>query len=187
MNVIILPGSGCTPTRQCNFYSWLERALLDRGIVSDVRMANMPSPYVCERALWVPFTEDTLKCDANSIIVGHSSGAVCALRVAERNKLRGIVLVAGYDDDLGDANERASGYFGPDAFDYDGIHANCGGRVECVIGERDSLVPASVQHALAAKLKASVSSCPRRDHFFTAPCEEIVDVVKKFAAVVEGG
>lgn len=186
MNVIILPGSGCTPTRRSNFYAWLERELIARGITADVRMADMPSPYVCERAVWVPFTENVFKCDENSIIVGHSSGAVCAMRVAERNKLRAIVLVAGYDDDLGDAGERASGYFGPDAFDYDAIRANCDGRVTCVIGERDDLVPADVQRALAAKLDAAVKSCPGRDHFFHAPCEEIVDVVRAFA-LIRGG
>jgi hypothetical protein len=31
--------------------------------------------------------------------------------LAERQKLKGIIVVAGYDSDLGDANERRSGYF----------------------------------------------------------------------------
>ena len=156
MNVILLPGSGCTPTMECNYYSWLAKTLVDRGICADVRVTvpGMPDPHVCRRSKWIPHCEEVLKCDANSVVVGHSSGAVCALRLAERNVLRGIVLVAGYDDDLGDENERASGYFGPDPFDYEKIKANCAGGVDCVIGLRDSLVPAEMQRALAAKLDA---------------------------------
>ena len=179
MNVIVLPGSGCAPTRECNYYHWLERALVDRGIVADVRVTipSMPDPHLCRRNVWVPHVEREMRCDASSVVVGHSSGAVCAMRVAERNALRGIVLVAGDDDDLGDADERASGYFGPDAFDYDKIHENCGGRVECVIGARDSLVPAEMQRALAVKLRARETLCERRDHFFTPPAEEIVDAI----------
>ena len=91
------------------------------------------------------------------------------------------LLVAGYDDDLGDENERASGYFGPDPFDYEKIKANCAGGVDCVIGLRDSLVPAEMQRALAAKLDARETLCERRDHFFTPPAEEIVDAILRFA------
>ena len=183
MNIILLPGSGCTPTMECNYYSWLAKTLVDRGICADVRVTvpGMPDPHVCRRSKWIPHCEEVLKCDANSVVVGHSSGAVCALRLAERNVLRGIVLVAGYDDDLGDENERASGYFGPDPFDYEKIKANCAGGVDCVIGLRDSLVPAEMQRALAAKLDARETLCERRDHFFTPPAEEIVDAILRFA------
>jgi predicted alpha/beta hydrolase family esterase len=100
------------------------------------------------------------------------------MRVAERNKVRGIVLVAGYDDDLGDAGEKASGYF-DEAFDYEKIAHNCQKEIECVIGMRDSLVPADVQLALAKKLRANVSAIDARDHFFTPPAEEIFDAVKR--------
>lgn len=104
------------------------------------------------------------------------------MRLAERRALRGIVLVAGYDDDLGDANERASGYF-DDAFDYEAIKANCGGgehpQIDCIIGMRDSLVPPEMQRALAVKLGARETLCERRDHFFTPPAEEIVEAIQR--------
>ena len=185
MNVILLPGSGCAPTLECNYYAWLRRALLDRGLVADVRVTvpSMPDAQLCRRKFWIPHCEDVLRADERSIVVGHSSGAVCALRLAERNRLRGIVLVAGYDDDLGDAGERASGYF-DDAFDYEAIKANCGGgerpRIDCVIGMRDSLVPPEMQRALAVKLGARETLCERRDHFFTSPAEEIVEAIRRF-------
>ena len=46
----------------------------------------------------------------NVILVGHSSGAQAALRYAELYPVHGIVLVSTYSD-LGDAHERASGYY----------------------------------------------------------------------------
>lgn len=43
--------------------------------------------------------------------MGHSSGAQAALRYAELHAVRGVVLVAATYSDLGDAHERASGYY----------------------------------------------------------------------------
>ncbi|KAJ3069887.1 putative hydrolase rbbp9 [Podochytrium sp. JEL0797] len=64
-------------------------------------------------------------CDSESVLVGHSSGAAAALRFAVANKLRGLVLVAAYDDAMGDDCEQYSGDFhGP--FDWQKIQDNCG-------------------------------------------------------------
>lgn len=80
---------------------------------------------MCREKTWIPFINDELGgSDPESVVVGHSSGAVAALRLAEKQKLRGIIVVAGYDSDLGDANERASGYFNR-PFDWAAIRANC--------------------------------------------------------------
>lgn len=49
---------------------------------------------------------------------------MAALRLAERQKLKGIIVVAGYDSDLGDENERASGYFDR-PFNWTAIRENC--------------------------------------------------------------
>ena len=81
---------------------------------------------------------------------------------------------------MGDENERASGYFGPDPFDYEKMKTNCTKGIDAVIGLRDSLVPAEVQRALAAKLDARETLCERRDHFFTPPAEEIVEAIMHF-------
>ena len=48
---------------------------------------------------------------SNVVLVGHSSGAQAALRYAERYPVRGVVLVAATYSDLGDAHERAPGYY----------------------------------------------------------------------------
>jgi len=70
----------------------------------------MPDPNAARRNIWVPHIQDKFGLDENTIIIGHSSGAECAMRLAEVNKLYGIVIVAGCHTDLGDAGERASGW-----------------------------------------------------------------------------
>jgi len=55
----------------------------------------------CRSAIWIPFINKDLGASPECVVVGHSSGAVAALRLAERQKLKGIIIVAGYDSDMG--------------------------------------------------------------------------------------
>lgn len=57
----------------------------------------MPDPLRARENIWVPFITGTLEANEDAVLIGHSSGAAAALRVAEKRKLRGMVLVAGYD------------------------------------------------------------------------------------------
>ena len=58
--------------------------------------------------------ENTLRCDHNTLVVGHSSGAVAAMRYAETHCLAGVFLVGAYTSSLGCAVEQATGYFDGD-------------------------------------------------------------------------
>ena len=113
-----------------------------------------------------------MRADENSVLIGHSSGAVACARYAERYKVKGICVVAGYDDDLGDATERASGYF-DDPWEYEKIHENTEFRV-CFIGAKDHLVPAEVQRRFAKNLRAKVVEFPKGGHFFSPTFEELM-------------
>lgn len=141
----------------------------------------MPDPLYARESIWLPFIIDTL-CGGpasalNTVIIGHSSGAAAALRVAEAMPLRGLVLVAAYDSDLGDAVERGSGYFNR-PFDWARIVDHCGFIIQFA-GSADSLVPIDCQRGVAEKLSsAATRSCAREvryleqeggDHFFDGP------------------
>ncbi len=52
-----------------------------------------------------------LGADENTILIGHSSGAIAAMRFAEKNKIFGSVLVGAYYTDMGEEMEKKSGYF----------------------------------------------------------------------------
>ena len=88
--MVVLPGSGCTPTRQCNFYDWFGRTV-DAIEAADGTpkyrsiMKNMPDPHVCREKIWVPFVREELIPEGaaeSTVVVGHSSGAVAAMRLA---------------------------------------------------------------------------------------------------------
>lgn len=57
----------------------------------------MPDPLRARESVWVPFITQTLEADENAVLIGHSSGAAAALRIAEKHRLRGLILVAAYD------------------------------------------------------------------------------------------
>jgi len=179
--IVILPGNGCDGDEQdlraSNFYGWAADAFTARGF-PDVRLRCMPDPLEARSRFWLPFIEQELEADATTVLIGHSSGAVAALRVAERRRLRGLVLVAAYENPLGDAGEAASGYFDA-AFDWAAVVANCGFVVQFA-GERDRLVPLAEQLKVAAGLgdSARLVRLPRRDHFFEPPFPELLAEVQ---------
>ena len=186
--VVLVPGNGMDgdldDLRSCNYYGWAEREFVRRGF--EVRLSPMPDPLYAKESLWVPFIKDTLGADEGAVLIGHSSGAAAALRVAEKQRLRGLVLVAAYDSDLGDELERASGYFSR-PFDWAAVGRNCGFVVQFA-GARDGLVPIDVQRRVGAALgdACDYRELPRRDHFFAPPFAELLDAVEGHLARSSG-
>lgn len=90
---------------------WLpsvERELSALGLA--VTNQTFPDNVKARARFWLPYLE-TLGADANTILIGHSSGAVAAMRYAETHQLLGSVLVGVCHSDLGDRGEAASGYY----------------------------------------------------------------------------
>lgn len=106
--IIFLPGNGGCTT-QDNWFPSVQAELEATGL--EVIAATFPDPELARESFWIPFLKDELKADENSILVGHSSGAIAAMRFAETNKIHGSVLVGTYHTDLGMDSEKASGYF----------------------------------------------------------------------------
>ena len=118
--------------------------------------ADLLFPFHNSRhSIWLPFVRDELAADEHSILIGHSSGAVACARYAEKYKVKGICVCAGYDDDLGDATERASGYFDT-PWDYRKIQENTQFRV-CFAGAE--LGATRADHAsMSARSRAEASA-----------------------------
>ncbi len=86
----------------------------DRLVPQSLLRQLHPLLYAADRArekIWVPFLQRQCACDADTIVIGHSSGAVACMRLLESTRLRGAVLVSACHTDLGDAGERAAGYY----------------------------------------------------------------------------
>lgn len=110
--IVIVPGMGCTPVRECNWYSWLQEKLeKDFNGRVKVILQDMPDPHGARESQWVPFIRNVLQFDEKTILIGHSSGCAAIMRILEKDKVRGAILVAAAYTDLGDENERASEYF----------------------------------------------------------------------------
>src|SRR5205823_3085454 len=77
----------------------------------EVIAREFPDDILAREIYWVPFLKNDLKADENTILIGHSSGAIAAMRYAEKNRLLGSILVGGYYTDLGLETEKVSGYF----------------------------------------------------------------------------
>jgi len=108
MKVIFVPGNGGGGPND-NWFPWLKRELEVLGI--EVVASEFPDNYLARESYWVPFLKNTLKVDEETVLIGHSSGAIAAMRLAETDKLLGTVLVGAYHTDLGISTEKQSGYF----------------------------------------------------------------------------
>lgn len=106
--VVLLHGNG-GGTGDDNWFPYIKKGLKEVGIVCET--PNLPDPVAARSKFWLPYIKNELHVDENTIIVGHSSGAIAALKFAEDNKLAGSVLVGAYYTDLGYEDEKASGYF----------------------------------------------------------------------------
>lgn len=107
IKTILIPGNG-GGTPQDNWFPYLEKEFPKLGIA--VINIQFPDPILARQKYWLPFIKE-LGADENTILIGHSSGALAAMRFAETNKILGSVLVGASYTDLGEENEKASGYF----------------------------------------------------------------------------
>ncbi|OQR82158.1 26S proteasome non-ATPase regulatory subunit 12, partial [Thraustotheca clavata] len=164
MKVIIVPGNGCTPIACCNWYAWLADKI--RSVGHEAVLRDMPDPYVARESIWIPFMKNELGCDENSIIVGHSSGAEAAMRFAEKNKVHGLVLASACATDLGDANERASGYYSR-PWEFQKIKANAQWIIQFGSPD-DPFLPIAEQNEVAHGLQADYYCLEERGHYMNS-------------------
>ena len=106
--VIIIHGNGGA-TGTDHWLPSVKWALEKEGL--KVITETMPDNVLAREKYWLPFLKDKLHADKNTILVGHSSGAVAAMRYAENNKIYGSVLVGACHTDLGMKEERIAGYY----------------------------------------------------------------------------
>lgn len=118
--IILIHGNG-GGTADENWFPSVKKSLEAKGL--KVIAETMPDNVLARESMWLPFLKDKLGADENTIIVGHSSGAVAAMRFAESNKLYGSILIGACYTDLGDEREKQSGYYDR-PWDWNKIKAN---------------------------------------------------------------
>lgn len=159
MKAILIHGNGgCTAADI--WLPWLEREL--RGLDLDVINVTFPDNVTARASSWLPFLEQ-LDADEKTILVGHSSGAVAAMRYAETHRLLGSILVSVCYTDLGDRFEAASGYY-RDPWQWDRIRQNQQ-WIAIYNSTDDPHIPIAEPRFVAAQLKCSYFEFTDRGHF----------------------
>ncbi|KKQ90091.1 MAG: hypothetical protein UT12_C0002G0022 [Candidatus Curtissbacteria bacterium GW2011_GWC2_38_9] len=180
MKVILLPGNGYHD--DINKYYWFPY-LIEKLTLLGLRIIakNMPDWYLARRKYWEPFIIDTLKADNNSILIGHSSGAAATMRVLEKIKVLGAILVAAHYTDLGYKEDKLSGYF-DDFWKWPTIKMNAKWIVQFA-SKDDPFIPIEHSRFIHKKLNTEYFEFENEDHFgFSKPkteFPEIVELIKK--------
>ncbi len=107
LKAIFVPGNGGDNSED-RWRPYLVEELSKLGI--PLTNVDFPDPVLASMKHWLPFLHE-LGADENTILVGHSSGAVAAMRYAENNKIFGTVLIGACYTDLGLQNEKDAGYY----------------------------------------------------------------------------
>jgi predicted alpha/beta hydrolase family esterase len=106
--IIFIPGNGGGSPKD-NWFPSVKEELEKSGL--NIIAEEFPDNDLARASYWIPFVLNELKVDENTILVGHSSGAIAAMRIAERQKILGSVLVGAYHTHLNIDKEKQSGYF----------------------------------------------------------------------------
>ncbi|KAK3106008.1 hypothetical protein FSP39_010800 [Pinctada imbricata] len=176
VKVAIIPGNGAGDVFHANWYGWAHKRINELSHVScDLR--NMPDPITARESKWIPFMHDEMDCDENTIIIGHSSGAEAGMRYAESYKIKGLILVSACVTDLGDENERASGYYSR-PWEWEKIKAH----TEFVVqfgSTDDPFIPWAEQRQVFEGVDSELMQYDDRGHFMNGQFPELINVLKK--------
>jgi uncharacterized protein len=107
IKAILIHGNG-GGTGDLHWFPWAKKELEKLEI--GVKNPDFPDSIEAKASIWLPFLEK-LGADEDTILIGHSSGALAAMRYAEDHEILGSVLVGVAHTDLGEESERISGYF----------------------------------------------------------------------------
>ena len=171
--ILIHGNGGCTAGDI--WLPWLERELTALGL--DVINQTFPDNRKARAKYWLPHIA-SLGADEHTILIGHSSGAMAAMRYAEQHKILGSILVGVCHTDLGDSFEAASGYYQA-AWQWQRIRDNQ--QWIAIYGSTDDpLIPIAETRFVASQLRCSYFEFTDRGHFIDdRQFPEIVDLVRR--------
>lgn len=178
IKIIFAHGNG-NSTPNDNWIPWAKAAFEKLGFT--VVAPQFPDALLARESYWLPFLKDELKADENTIIIGHSSGAVAATRYAEKNKLLGTVLIGTMYTDLGIETETIAGYYNR-PWDWQAIKNNQQ-WVILFASTDDPWIPISEPRFINQQLGTDYYEFTDQGHFggdYHKPTfPELVDAVKK--------
>ncbi|KAL0482457.1 hydrolase RBBP9 [Acrasis kona] len=175
-NIIILPGNGCTPIMKCNWYAWLKAQLEKEGLKVDMEKYSMPDPHEAKESIWLPHVREKLNLTSKSLLIGHSSGAVAIMRLAETDPVLGIVIVSGCHTDLGMESEAISGYYAR-PWKWNHIKKNAEHIIQ-LHSKDDPFIPIDEARHISSNLNSDYHEYDDQGHFMEDTCPILLDILK---------
>lgn len=140
---------------------WLKHKLDAAGY--ETVFQSMPDQELARGSIWLPYMQDELNIGVGDVIIGFSSGAVAAMRYAETHTILGSILISPCYTDLGEATEKASGYY--DApWDWKAIKSHQK-KIALVFGDDDPFIPQSEFAYIAVHIGPEKLKLPGAKHF----------------------
>lgn len=162
-NIIIIHGTGGSP--EGNWFPWLATELRKRGHA--VKVPGMPTREGQSLEGWfAAFAEAVGDCTPDTVLIGHSLGAVFMLRLLERlsTPIRGALFVAGFLGELGLPEfDTLNASFVRAPFRWGEIRRNRG-FARVYHGENDPYVPLSQAQELSREIGAALVQIPGGRH-----------------------
>lgn len=177
MRAILIHGNGNSKPTD-NWFPYLKRELEKLGVV--VEAPQFPDALLARSSYWLPFL-DQLKVDENTILIGHSSGAIAAMRYAETHRILGSALIGTYYTDLGMENEKLSGYFNT-PWNWEAIKKNQKWVIQFA-GVNDPWIPIKEAHVVQDQLGSEYYESPDQGHFggdyYKETFPELLEAIRK--------
>ena len=158
-----------------------------KGRGYEVIAEDMPDPVAAHANVWLPHIDQVLKADQNTIIIGHSSGAVATLRYLENHKLLGAIIIGTNYTDMGEESEKESGYYTA-PWQWEKIKSNARWIVQFISSD-DPYIPKDETKLIHEKLNTEYHELTGRGHFMTdqnplnSTFPEILDVLEKHSVL----
>jgi uncharacterized protein len=158
-------------------YVYKELCALGLAVVA----INFPDPIKGRARFWIPFLRDVIRPDENTVVVGHSSGGLVAMRYAEKMPLLGTFLIAAHYEDCGFELEKRSGFFDL-PFDWTAIRKNQEFIVQFHSND-DPWIPQEHAIKLHDYLQTELFILPNEGHFGSSGRDkkyfpELVDAIR---------
>lgn len=173
IKIILIPGnSGGGPHDA--WFPYLREKLGALGYT--VIASEFPDNDLAREKYWLPFIKDSLNADEQTVLIGHSSGAVAAMRYAEKNKILGSILVGVCYTDLGDQKETISGYYNR-PWNWEKIQNNQEWIIEFASTD-DPYIPIEEQRFIKQKLNADYYEFTDKGHFMQKEFPQLYEALK---------
>lgn len=170
LKIIMIHGNG-GGTGQDFWFPYVQTGLEALGL--NVIAPTFPDNVLARESYWLPYLVNELKADEKTIIIGWSSGAVAAMRYAEKHTLYGSVLIGACYTDLGLEDEKIAGYYDR-PWNWEAIRNNQKWITQFASSD-DPVIDVREPRYIHEKLETEYTEFSDQGHFY--PKEEFPEVV----------